>query len=180
VWHIIVVVAAVIVATVGAAASVSATEPEETETAGTVDTCDGGTMRLDAKDARTLELHNPERKSEGRRPLCVHLKLTKAARAHSADMLSKDYFAHGNVERRLKRVDYRWITYGENIGMGSGSRGSPESVFRAWMNSRGHKANILDRDFREIGIGVATGTYRGADGVSMYTVDFGARRQGRG
>jgi uncharacterized protein YkwD len=52
------------------------------------------------------------------------------------------------------------------------------------MNSRGHKANILDRDLREIGIGVATGTYRGtyrgADGVSMYTVDFGARRQGGG
>ncbi len=53
VWHIIVVVAAVVVATVGAAASVSATEPEETETAATVDTCDGGTMRLDAKEART-------------------------------------------------------------------------------------------------------------------------------
>jgi hypothetical protein len=51
VWHIIVVVAAVVVATIGTAASVSATEPEET--AATVDTCDGGTMRLDAKEART-------------------------------------------------------------------------------------------------------------------------------
>ncbi len=179
--HTIVIVAAVVVATVGAAASVSATEPKETETAATVDTCgDGGTIRLDAKEARTLDLHNQERKSEGRRPLCVHPKLTKAARAHSADMLSKGYFAHGNVERRLKRVDYHWITYGENIGMGSGSRGSPESGFRAWMDSRGRKANILDRDFREIGIGVATGTYRGTEGVSMYTVDFGTRRQGGG
>jgi uncharacterized protein YkwD len=84
-------------------------------------------MRLDAKDARTLELHNQERKSEGRRPLCVHLKLTKAARVHSADMLNKDYFAHGNVGRRLKRVDYRWITYGENIGMESDSRGTPRA-----------------------------------------------------
>ncbi len=48
------------------------------------------------------------------------------------------------------------------------------------MDSRGRKANILDRDFREIGIGVATGTYRGTEGVSMYTVDFGTRRQGGG
>jgi uncharacterized protein YkwD len=174
--HLIVVIAAMVVATVGAAASVSAAEPKEAETASTVRACDGGTIQLDAKEERTLRLHNQARENRRMSSLCVHPALTKAARSHSAHMIRKDYFRHGNAGRRLKKVGYRWLTYGENIALGSGSRGSPQSIFRQWMKSRHHKSNILNRRFREVGIGIATGTYKGHKNVTIYTVDFGTQR----
>jgi uncharacterized protein YkwD len=168
-----VVFVAAVLATV-AALSVSAVEPKKAEAASAVRVCGGGKIKLNAKEERTLKLHNQARKSRGR--LCVHPKLTKAARAHSADMIRKDRFWHGNVGRRLKRHGYKWSTYGENIGWGSGSRGSPESIFRAWMHSSGHRHNILNKRFREVGVGTATGTYKGQRKATMYTVDFGRRR----
>ena len=175
--HLIVFTAAVVLATIsGAAVSVSATEPDEVQTASAVKTCDGGTIQLNADEERTLRLHNHARESRGIRSLCVHPALTKAARSHSAAMIRKDRLWHGNVGRRLRKVGYHWLTYGENIGLGSGSRGSPKSIFRSWMKSRGHKSNILNRRFHEVGIGSATGTYKGTKGVTAYTVDFGTRR----
>ena len=158
------------------ALSVSAVEPERAEAASTVRTCNGGTIKLNAKEERTLRLHNQERKSRGLRTLCVHPKLTKAARAHSSNMIKKDYFGHGNLGRRLKRHGYNWRVAGENIAGGTGRYASPGNTFRRWMNSSGHLANILDRRFREIGIGTATGNYKGRRGYTMYTVDFGTRR----
>jgi uncharacterized protein YkwD len=159
-----------------AALSVTALEPERAEAARNVKTCGGGKIKLNAKEERTLRLHNRERRSRGLRALCVHPKLTKAARAHSSSMIKKDYFGHGSVGRRLKRHGYKWRVYGENIAGGTGRYASPANAFRRWMNSSGHRANILDRRFREIGIGTATGKYKGRRGYTMYTVDFGRRR----
>ena len=170
-----VVFVATVLATV-AALSVSAIEPRKAEAADTVRTCGGGKIKLNAKEERTLKLHNQARKNRGIRRLCVHPKLTQAARAHSADMIRKDYLGHGNVGRRLKRYGYNWRVYGENIGGGSGRYGRPGNVFKRWMKSSGHRANILDRRFREVGIGTATGTFKGKKGYTMYTVDFGTRR----
>jgi uncharacterized protein YkwD len=169
-----VVFVATVLATV-AALSVSAIEPSKAEAADTVRTCGGGKIKLNAKEARTLKLHNQARKNRGIRRLCVHPKLTKAARAHSADMIRKDYFGHGNVGRRLKRFDYNWRVCAENIAGGSGRYGRPANVFKRWMKSSGHRSNILNRRFREVGIGTATGTYEGNKGYTMYTVDFGRR-----
>ena len=175
--HLIVFTAAVVLATIsGAAVSVSATEPDEVQTASAVKTCDGGTIQLNADEERTLRLHNHARESRGIRSLCVHPALTKAARSHSAAMIRKDRLWHGNVGRRLKGFGYDWRTYSENIAWGSGSRGSPERIFKSWMKSRGHRSNILNRRFREIGVGVDTGTFKGIKGASVYTVDFGMRR----
>jgi uncharacterized protein YkwD len=91
-------------------------------------------------------------------------------------MIRKDVFGHGNIGRRLERYDYNWRTYGENIGGGSGRHGSPDNVFKRWMNSSNHRSNILKKSFREIGIGTYTGTFKGRRGYTMYTVDFGTRR----
>ncbi len=156
--------------------SVSAIEPEKAEAASAVKTCSGGTIKLNYKEERTLRLHNQKRRSRGLRTLCVHPKLTKAARAHSRSMIKKDYFAHGSVGSRLKHHGYNWRVFGENIAGGTGSAASPRHIFKLWMNSSGHRANILDRRFREIGIGTATGNYKGHKGYTMYTVDFGRRR----
>jgi uncharacterized protein YkwD len=88
-------------------------------------------------------------------------------------MIKKNYFGHGNVGRRLKRFDYNWRVCAENIAGGSGSNARPGNIFRRWMKSRSHRANILDRRFREVGVGTHKGTYKGH---TMYTVDFGRRR----
>ena len=141
-----------------------------------VRTCGGKKIELNADERRSLELHNRARERRERKPLCVHPALQRAARAHSATMIKKDRFFHGSVGKRLKRHGYRWKIYGENIAWGSGRKGSPESVFKGWLKSRTHRKNILKRGFREVGIGTATGTFKGHKGVTSYTADFGTRR----
>jgi len=148
-----------------------------TASAASVRSCSGKSIELTRDEERVLELQNHVRKRHGMRPLCVHRALQKAARSHSADMIREDYFRHGNVGRRLKRHGYLWRDYAENIAYGSGRRGSPENVFKRWMKSREHKRNILKKSFREVGIGTATGNFKGTKGVTMYTVDFGVRRR---
>ncbi|HWC25664.1 MAG TPA: CAP domain-containing protein, partial [Solirubrobacteraceae bacterium] len=66
---------------------------------------------------------------------------------------------------------------GENIAWGSGERATPQEIVRAWMRSPGHRRNILERRFRNIGIGVATGAPGDVSGrpAATYTTDFGQR-----
>ena len=160
-----------------AAVGITAAKPETAGAASgtTVRTCTGGSIALKPAEKRSLDLHNRVRLSQGLGALCVHPALQRAARAHSADMIRRDYFAHGSVGPRLRSAGYAWRAYGENIAWGSGSRASADSIFTGWMNSSGHRRNILDGRFREVGIGAATGTYGGRSGVTMWTADFGAR-----
>lgn len=165
------VVAGVMMAVVAAfGLSALASQPVEAASGGYARACGGGKIFLNANELRSLQLHNNTRKQRGVPVLCVHPKLQKAARAHSRDMLQRQYFAHGNTGARLKRHGYNWRTYGENIGYNS----SPAAMHKAWMNSSGHRSNILNRNFREIGIGAINGTYRGYR-TTMYTADFGRR-----
>lgn len=152
----------------------------------TVKTCGGGTIKVSANEKRMLELHNNARTKRGLKTLCVHPDLTAAARAHSQDMLNKDYASHEspsgeNVGERLERFGYgsdgfSYYLIGENIAWGCGSRGSAEHLFKWWMHSRGHRHNILNKKFREVGIGARTGTFKSCDHATMYTADFGTRR----
>ena len=166
---------AVILATL-VALSVSAVEPKQAKAAIAVRTCGSGSIALKAKEERTLRLHNQVRRNHGLRPLCVNRKLTKAARAHSADMIRRDYFGHGPVGTRLTSYGYRWSIYAENIAGGSGALGKPKPILGRWMKSSHHRANILNGRLRQIGVGTAKGDYRGVGGYTMYTVDFGRRR----
>jgi uncharacterized protein YkwD len=182
----VVLTAAVLALTAALGASVVA--PKEAEAASTVavKTCTGGTFDLTTDEKRMLDLHNQTRASKGLRMFCVHPALMKAARAHSQEMIEKDYFSHNSFNgetfsARLKRFGYNWRFAGENIAWGSGSYGTPDNRFKAWMNSTGHRANILNKSFREIGIGAYTGDYtdkstgRTYSGTTMWTADFGAR-----
>ena len=96
-------------------------------------------------------------------------------------MVAKRYFAHDSksgatFSARIKRTGWtrsrRSYTIGENIGWGGGSLATPRSMVRAWMGSAGHRANILSRSFRMIGIGIANGAPNGGDGAT-YATDFG-------
>jgi uncharacterized protein YkwD len=161
----------------------SAIQPKVAEAANTVTVkgCTGTNVTLKTTEKRMLDLHNKMRASKGLPRLCVHPALQKAARAHSADMIDRDYFSHNTkgsgktFSTRIKEAGYRYRTAGENIVGGSGSYGTPDQLFKSWMGSPGHKKNILNKGYREVGIGAATGTYKGTDGYKMFTADFGSR-----
>lgn len=171
--YIAVVLSSVFLATV-AAVGLTAVEPEKAEAAVGVKGCTGKVVKLSAAENKMLALHNRTRASKNLPRLCVHPALQRAARAHSADMIRRDYFAHGNVGARLRNYGYRWRNYGENIAYGGGAKGAPGAIFKAWMKSPSHRPNILGRQYREIGIGAVYGNYRG-DNVTMWTADFGSR-----
>lgn len=153
----------------------------EAATGGYAAKCGGGKIFLHADERQSLYLHNRVRKNHNLRVFCVHPDLQRAARAHSKDMIRRDYFSHSTKGRdesaceRVRRFGYGFRFCGENIAWGSGTQGSPASVMRRWMNSSGHRRNILDGKFREIGIGTYTGNFKGRDNATMYTADFGQR-----
>ena len=148
----------------------------EAEVAGKVGvrSCTGTQVSLKPAEKSMLDLHNQKRASLNRPRLCVHPALQRAARAHSADMIRRDYFAHGNAGQRLRRHGYNWSTYGENIIEDLGGP-TPGASFNRWMRSPGHRSNILNARFREVGIGYVTGSYKGGTST-MWTADFGNRR----
>lgn len=180
--RLVIALAAVLLATIGLV-GVSATDPEVTQAAdgSYVKKCGRGSIFLNEKASKTFALHNKERREHNLKPFCVHPMLHKAAHAHSKDMIQQDYFSHDTKGRnedaceRIHRYGYRWSVCGENIAYGSGSYGEPNNIMSGWMHSIGHRRNIFDKRFREIGIGAYTGNYQGHDGVTMYTVDFGTR-----
>ena len=138
-----------------------------------------------ALDRATFCLLNRERTSRGLARLRFNRRLTRAARSHSRDMVRKRYFGHvsksgGDIVDRLRRTGYlgrggTWVV-GENIAWGAGSRSTPRRIMRAWMRSSGHRANILQSRYREIGIGVIFDTpVRSGPRGGTYTTTFGAR-----
>ncbi|MER6346013.1 CAP domain-containing protein [Streptomyces sp. NPDC001595] len=121
--------------------------------------------------ARIVELVNAERAKAGCSPVKPNATLTKAAQAHSEDMAAHRNMSHTGSDGsspgdRITRAGYIWSTYGENVAYGYST---PEQVMTGWMNSPGHKANILNCAFKEIGVGLAQpGSY--------WTQDFGTAR----
>lgn len=134
-----------------------------------------------------LQFHNELRTDRGLKALCVQPQLTKAARAHSQEMLDKDYASHNSyngetVKQRLKRFGYAfggysYYAYGENIAWGCRSQGFPAPIFEWWMGSPDHRSNILDPTYREVGVGARVGTFKDCAEATTYTVDFGIRKQ---
>jgi uncharacterized protein YkwD len=174
---------AMVAATVVSALSLQAADAGSASTK----TCSGDTITLTNAEERVLRLHNHARAAHGLKALCVQPDLTRAARAHSQEMLDKDYATHESydgesVKQRLARFGYTfggysYYAYGENIAWGCGSKGAPDHIFSWWMHSPGHRGNILDKRYRQVGIGVRTGTFDKCNQATTYTVDFGTRRR---
>ena len=111
-------------------------------------------------------------------------RLQRAAQNHNSYMQNHRCFSHqcsgeASLTGRLQRVGWlggglsAWA-YGENIAWGSGHAGTPRNIIHQWMNSSGHRANILSNRYDEIGIGYSKGTVtnKSANGAVM-TTDFG-------
>ncbi|MFB7643244.1 sigma-70 family RNA polymerase sigma factor [Streptomyces sp. NPDC056084] len=121
---------------------------------------------------QVLDLVNSERGKAGCSALTSNPKLYEAALKHSENMAAQNFFDHTDPSgagpgERITAAGYQWSAYGENIARG---QADAAAVMDSWMNSPGHRANILNCGFKEIGIGVHYGS-----GGPWWTQDFGAR-----
>jgi uncharacterized protein YkwD len=143
---------------------------------------------LELVRAAVLCLHNRERARDGLPRLRENPLLRHAAERHSDNMVGERFFDHtspsgSTMLERIRRTGYTkrarsWVL-GENIAWGSGSLATAAQIQRSWMRSPGHRANILQRSFREIGIGIESGLpvrLSAAQSGATYTTDFGVRR----
>ncbi|MFE4861418.1 sigma-70 family RNA polymerase sigma factor [Streptomyces sp. NPDC056670] len=121
---------------------------------------------------QVLDLVNSERSKAGCSALTSNAKLYDAALKHSENMAAQNFFDHTDPSgagpgERITAAGYQWSTYGENIARG---QADAAAVMDSWMHSPGHRANILNCAFKEIGIGVHYGS-----GGPWWTQDFGTR-----
>jgi uncharacterized protein YkwD len=133
--------------------------------------------RLTKEEQRIFDLTNKAREEEKLPPLKLNATLVKVARAHSTNMAKQEKMAHEldgkNPSQRIKDSNYAASWGGENVGTTKG--GTPEDIFKMWMDSEKHKANILKDKYEEIGIGIA----RNAKDEAYYTQVFAAPRKKR-
>jgi hypothetical protein len=126
-------------------------------------------------ESEVIELVNVEREALNLLPLSYSEELTVAARRHSQDMGDQNYFSHTSLDgrefyERIADAGYDYRSCGENIAAGYAS---PAAVVEGWMNSDGHRANILDPDYCDIGVGYAA--VGGSQYYHYWTQDFGRR-----
>lgn len=112
-------------------------------------------------------LTNEERAENNAPPLVQNDLLTRAAQLKAEDMATRQYFAHTSPDGKspwywFNQVNYRYSLAGENLAV---NFFESEDVARAWMNSPTHRANIVKKDYTEIGIGVANGIFEGRNTV---------------
>ena len=116
----------------------------------------------DSYEREVVRLVNKERTQRGLKELTYDWQLSRVARYKSQDMSDNNYFSHtsptyGSPFEMMKSFGISYRSAGENIAKG---QATPEAVVNAWMNSSGHRANILSTSFTKIGVGyVAKGKY---------------------
>lgn len=149
-----------------------------------------GDQTLPRVRAAVLCLLNEERSARGRAPLRADGSLRLAASGYARLMVDQGFFDHtsprgSTMVTRVKTTAYLQSTtswsLGENLAWGAGRRATAAATVRAWMESPGHRANILDSRFRDVGVGVALGAPAqpplGAP-AATYVTEFGRRSRG--
>jgi uncharacterized YkwD family protein len=125
---------------------------------------------LKTLEDRVIALVNKERVSRNLMALTPNSTASYVARLKSQDMINKNYFSHisptyGSPFKMMEKFGLRFSAAGENIAYG---QRTPEEVMRSWMNSAGHKANILSKNFTQIGVGAA----KKSNGTLYWTQEF--------
>ena len=132
--------------------------------------------------ATVLCLLNRIRRAARLKPLKRSPKLARAARIHNSDMLARRFYAHEQppgpaLPARLKKAKWRGRGAGENLGLASLTMATPNAMVAAWMKSPPHRANILSRTFRYIGVAMHARDPLGRlPKPAIYTLDFGTSR----
>lgn len=128
---------------------------------------------VSAFEKEVFELVNKERASNGLHTLTWADDIAAVARAHSQDMIDRKFFSHTNPDGnspfdRLRNAGISYTAAAENIAYG---QQTPQAVMNAWMNSSGHRANILNSRVKEIGVGAV----KASNGTIYWTQVFAAR-----
>ena len=116
---------------------------------------------------------NAVRASHGLPALRVDYHLVRAARGHSADMMRRQYFAHGSVAGRAVASGAHGPLFGEDLAWATGI--TANWVVEHWLASPSHRAVLLRPGFRRVGIGYSFGTFIGHGGAGVVTADFAGR-----
>lgn len=132
------------------------------------DVSDGAETSTQAQEV--LNLVNQERSKQGLKPLTLSRKLTSIANTKAQDMADKNYFSHtsptyGSPFDMLKQFGVSYSYAGENIAAG---QRSAEQVMNDWMNSSGHRANILNPNYTQLGVGYTKGGNYGTEWVQLF------------
>ncbi|MBU5590694.1 SafA/ExsA family spore coat assembly protein [Clostridium sp. MSJ-4] len=114
--------------------------------------------QITTHENEVLRLVNLERTNRGLAPLKSNWQLSRVARYKSQDMIDKNYFSHqsptyGSPFMMMENFGLKFSAAGENIAMG---QRTPQEVVTSWMNSPGHRSNILSSNYNELGVGLAT------------------------
>lgn len=147
-------------------------------------------VSLTQKERQVIRLVNAQRKAHGLAPLGAHGCLVRAARGHSRAMARVPFFSHvspsgSTPSERCCSSGYspqggkRWCV-GETIAWGTGPLASPAAIVRSWMKSPPHRSILLTTEYRDVGVGIARGTYHSRsvllNNVTYFTLDVGLRR----
>ena len=136
--------------------------------------------RLDGTERTVIKLINRYRARNGRPRLRASGRLNRAADGHSREMVAHDFFGHSSrngtaASTRVRRWS-RARSVGENIAfVGAGQRRAARRVVSMWIRSAPHRAVLLNRSFRRVGIGRRGGDLSGSNG-NAFTADFASRR----
>jgi uncharacterized protein YkwD len=130
---------------------------------------------LTRNEASLLKVMNEARGATGLRPLRVDRRLERAARRHSHKELAVQSMFHGNFVLRIRRVGVRAPKIGENLAWGTGSFARARAIVNLWLASPEHRANLLYRGYRTVGVGVMRGSFQGYSRAALITTDFAGR-----
>jgi len=126
-----------------------------------------------AQREQVRELTNQQRQDNGDlAPLSMNSKLQAAAQAYAEHLAADGQFSHTDGSQlgdRITAAGYQWSAVGENLGLG---QRSPAEIVAGWMNSPGHRANMLNADYVDAGVGIATRP----DGQIIWCLDLGTPR----
>ncbi|MBA2505651.1 MAG: CAP domain-containing protein [Thermoleophilaceae bacterium] len=141
---------------------------------------------VETAEKATVCLLNQERAAKGLGAVSANGDLSVAADRHAQDMVSKKYFSHdapggSDFVDRILRAGYvrptslGWLL-GENLAWGSGALGTPRNIVESWMDSPGHRANVLKGEFENIGVAIVLGApAAGVQNAATYASEYGRR-----
>ena len=154
-------------------------EPDSSTTSLALSASPGGAAPIAMPDAsiasQILTLTNQNRAANGVGPVVLNTRLSQAAQAFAESMGNQNFFSHtspngSTAGDRITAAGYSWATYAENIGRGYVSA---SDVMNGWMNSSGHRTNILNGSLRELGVGVYSVRNYAGQTTTYWVQDFG-------
>ncbi len=130
---------------------------------------------LTRSESALLKVMNQVRIAHGLRPLRLDVRLERAARGHSAEMLRTGQFFHGAFTARIRRQGVTAPCVGENLAWGVGALSRARAIVNMWLASPQHRANLLRAGYRMVGVGALRGRFDGYSGALVITTDFAGR-----